>query len=191
VVAGGEGPAADGRRPAPDLDRLDELVESVRRPGCRCGRAERSGEIPAGVGLSAYRIVQEALTNAVRHAAASTVHVRVATTPAAVEVAVLDDGAGARERDGRGLAACGSGRPLLGGTFDAGPRPGGGSGACPHPAERRRSMTIRVVLADDQVLVRGGFRMILEAREDLEVVGDGRRRRRGGVHWDSTARMWC
>jgi signal transduction histidine kinase len=124
------GPAGAERRPAPDLGRLDELVESVRAAGLRVD-IERDGDadIPAGVGLSAYRIVQEALTNAVRHAAASSVRVRVATTPAAVEVAVLDDGRGGQPNGtGRGLAGMRERATLLGGTFDAGPRPGGGFG---------------------------------------------------------------
>ena len=46
-------------------------------------------------------------------------------------------------------------------------------------------MSTRVVVADDQALVRGGFRMILDARDDIEVVGRGRRRRARQSSWSS------
>ena len=76
---------------------------------------------------------------------------------------------------------------LHGGHLRAGPDAAGRvRGARDVPAERRRHVTITIVLADDQPLVRGGFRLILEAEEDVAVVGEaerrrgGRRRRRSG-----------
>jgi len=59
---------------------------------------------------------------------------------------------------------------LVGGDLDAGPLPGGGL----LRAGETAAVTVRVLLADDQALVRSGFRMILEARDDLEVVGEAR-----------------
>ncbi len=61
--------------------------------------------------------------------------------------------------------------PALGGTLDAGPRPGGGFRVVAHAADRTR-VVIRVVLADDQALVRAGFRALLDAQDDIEVVGE-------------------
>ncbi|HEY7754601.1 MAG TPA: histidine kinase, partial [Actinomycetota bacterium] len=64
-------------RPAPGLDMLDELVEKVGRAGVSVSVAEEGErrDLPSGVDLSAYRVVQEALTNTVKHAGATTAHV--------------------------------------------------------------------------------------------------------------------
>jgi signal transduction histidine kinase len=126
------GPGEDARQPAPDLGRLEELAGTVRAAGLRVD-VERAGDavdIPAGVGLSAYRIVQEALTNTVRHAQASAVRVRVDASPAALEIAVLDDGRGGSgtTTEGRGLLGMRERAALLGGTLRAGPRSEGGFG---------------------------------------------------------------
>jgi signal transduction histidine kinase len=126
-------------RPArtPDLDRLDELVDPVRALGLAVDvrrEIEPGLAVPAAVGQSAYRIVQEALTNTVRHARASRVEVLVRAAAAELEVAVLevsvlDDGRGAgagADGAGRGLAGMRERAALLGGSLDAGPAPGGG-----------------------------------------------------------------
>jgi signal transduction histidine kinase len=80
--------------------------------------------------LSVYRVVQEALTNAGKHAPRSRVAVKVAFTEQAVEVEVIDDGAGARSLDlpgsGNGLAGMRERVALFNGSFEAGPREGGG-----------------------------------------------------------------
>jgi signal transduction histidine kinase len=91
----------------------------------------REGEpvpLPAGVDLSAYRIVQEALTNTLRHAQATRADVTLRYAPGMMEVDVTDDGraAPANGSGGHGLVGMRERAALLGGTLDAGPRPGGG-----------------------------------------------------------------
>jgi signal transduction histidine kinase len=118
--------------PQPGLDRLDELAAPLRAGGLRV-LVRREGPavpLPAGVDLSAYRIVQEALTNTVRHARATRAEVTVRYGPDAVELDVRDDGrsaqSGAANDGGHGIAGMRERAALLGGTLDAGPLPGGG-----------------------------------------------------------------
>jgi signal transduction histidine kinase len=84
--------------------------------------------LPAGVDLAAYRIVQEALTNVVRHAGGARATVRLAHGPAELVVQVDDDGGGVRSASGKGRGIVGMRERVhaLGGTFAAGPRPGRG-----------------------------------------------------------------
>ncbi|MBX6169802.1 MAG: ATP-binding protein, partial [Thermobispora bispora] len=90
--------------------------------------------VPAAVDLAGYRIVQEALTNVMRHAGASRAEVRVAYGPDTVSVTVTDDGTGtaAGTRDGggggHGLPGMRERAASVGGILEAGPRPGGGFG---------------------------------------------------------------
>jgi signal transduction histidine kinase len=118
--------------PQPGLDRLDELAEPLRAGGLRVvvRREGPATQLPAGVDLSAYRIVQEALTNTVRHARATRAEVTVRYGSDAVEVDVRDDGraspGSAANGGGHGLAGMRERASLLGGTLEAGPLPGGG-----------------------------------------------------------------
>jgi signal transduction histidine kinase len=88
--------------------------------------------LPAGVDLAAYRIVQEALTNTLKHARAQAAEVHVCYGPAGLVVEVTDDGRPAVPAGqpgptrGRGLIGIGERAALHGGTCQAGPRPGGG-----------------------------------------------------------------
>ena len=121
--------------PQPGLADLEGLVGSARTAGIAVDLAV-SGQprrLPAGLALTVYRIVQEALTNAARHAVGASVEVSLRYEPDAVEVAVVDDG-GRRPEHGRD-ALPGGGRGLLGmrervavfaGTLEAGPFPDGG-----------------------------------------------------------------
>ena len=124
--------------PAPGLARLDRLIERTRGAAVRV-RLEVSGHprpAPAGVDLSAYRIVQEALTNVVRHAgtgAACVVH--VGYTDADLVIRVTDDGGLPVALPSISVAAAGGGHGIIGmrervflcsGTFSAGPLPDGG-----------------------------------------------------------------
>ncbi|WP_084958332.1 sensor histidine kinase [Thermoactinospora rubra] len=121
------------RGPQPGMDALPTLVEQMREAGLPT-RLEVEGDpvpLPAGVDLAAYRLIQEGLTNTLRHAGAgaqATVTVRHA--PAELEVAVLDDGRGARngevEGGGHGLVGIRERVALYGGILSVGPRPGGG-----------------------------------------------------------------
>jgi signal transduction histidine kinase len=119
------------RAPQPGLARLGELVDGARRAGLPV-RLTVSGQprtLPASVDLSAYRIVQEALSNAVQHARGAQVEVELRWRPAAVEVAVTDDGrgaAGAPPAGGHGLLGMSERVAMLGGSLEVGPRPEGG-----------------------------------------------------------------
>lgn len=124
-------PGAAPRSPAPGLERLPELAEHAASAGLRVG-THTGGEpvpLPPGADLAAFRIVQEALTNVVRHSAARTARVGLAYRPDALEITVDDDGpasAGDGPGGGNGLAGMRERAAVLGGTLDAGPRPDGG-----------------------------------------------------------------
>jgi signal transduction histidine kinase len=115
--------------PSPGLDRLDELTAHTRTAGIAV-RVEREGDprpVPAGVDAAAYRIVQEALTNTVRHSGGHAATVRLCYGPDALTIEVDDDGqAAAPPRPGNGVAGMTERARALGGTLNAGPRPGGG-----------------------------------------------------------------
>jgi len=118
------------RGPAPGLARIGQLVADLG--AAVAADLDVTGEpparLPAAVDLAGYRIVQEALTNVVRHAAARRVTVTVAYAPDRVTVTVADDGLGtaAPPRAGRGLVGMRERAEALGGTFAAAPRPAGG-----------------------------------------------------------------
>ncbi|MEU9115641.1 sensor histidine kinase [Streptomyces sp. NPDC048483] len=124
----------DPREPGPSLARLDDLVDTVRATGMmvHVHRAGATDELPAAVDLAAYRIVQEALTNTLRHAAgADEVRVRVTAEGECVKVAVVDNGHTPQGRSaaagaGRGLVGMKERARLVGGSLHAGPLPGGG-----------------------------------------------------------------
>jgi signal transduction histidine kinase len=130
-----EGGVGDGgRAPQPDLDAVDDLVASVREAGLTVAvRTEGEPRAVGGVvGVAAYRVVQEALTNVLRHAAARRAEVALDYGPDALVVIVSDDGRGcpsASEQDwsaGHGLAGMRERVTILGGSLDAGPRAEGG-----------------------------------------------------------------
>jgi signal transduction histidine kinase len=119
--------------PVPGLAELDGLVEVARDAGLRVEVSVDGAArpLPAPVDLSAYRIVQESLTNVVRHADADAATVHLRYDPDAVVVEVVDDGrAGsngtAASDDGYGLIGMRERAAACGGSFEAGPAPGGG-----------------------------------------------------------------
>lgn len=119
------------RSPAPGLDRLPELVEQAAAAGLtvRTATAGRPRALPPGADLAAFRIVQEALTNVVRHSGSRTARVVLDYAPDALELRVDDDGpAGPGEAggSGNGLIGMRERAAALGGTIEAGPRPDGG-----------------------------------------------------------------
>ena len=115
--------------PSPGLDRLGELAAHARTAGIAV-RVVEQGEprpVPAGVDTAAYRIVQEALTNAVRHSGGRAATIRLCYDPDALTIEVDDDGREALpSRPGNGVAGMTERARALGGTLDAGPRSGGG-----------------------------------------------------------------
>jgi signal transduction histidine kinase len=120
-----------GREPQPGLARLPELIEQVSSAGLRVELAVggEPHDLPPGVDLSAYRIVQEALTNTLKHARAENALVTIDYAEARLDLEVLDDGAGGEVAgDGRGIIGMRERVGLLGGELSAGPRASGGFG---------------------------------------------------------------
>jgi len=118
------------REPQPGLGALPELLEQVRATGLEV-ELELAGELdglPTGVDLSAYRIVQEALTNTLKHAQASRARVRLSRRPGELELEITDDGASSGEKAaaGHGLIGMQERAALLGGVLEAGPAADGG-----------------------------------------------------------------
>lgn len=121
------------RAPAPGLDRLPELTEQAYGAGLEV-RTETVGEpvpLPAGSDLAAFRIVQEALTNVVRHSGARTAGVRLRYGQGELEVRIEDEGPAAQHDTGatgggKGLTGMRERAAALGGSVSAGPHGDGG-----------------------------------------------------------------
>ena len=193
------------QRPTPTLEDIADLVARTGAADAPItftvtGRGQPSS---APVGLTGYRIVQEALTNAARHAPGGAIQVRVDHHADRVVIAVRN-GPGksvvVAARTGRGYGLLGMRERVatLGGQLHTGPDPAGGflvSAVLPTrpPPWRCRSITassadrsgmteqprppLRVLIADDQAVVRLGFAALLASQPDLQVVGavgDGR-----------------
>jgi signal transduction histidine kinase len=118
--------------PQPGLEGLPDLVETARRSGAHVElRIEGDiQELPIGVDLAAFRVVQEALTNIRRHSSAAHVWVTVRRSPDQLEVEIVDDGktsaAAASPSLGHGLLGMRERAELYGGTVEAGPLPEAG-----------------------------------------------------------------
>jgi signal transduction histidine kinase len=121
------------RAPQPGLDRLEGLVAAVRGAGLavdlRVDGAQRP--LPPGVELSAYRILQEALSNVLRHAPGTRVTVEVGYDPDHLRLQVHNDAPPGGERPppvlpGHGIVGMRERAAMLGGTLAAGPAPDGG-----------------------------------------------------------------
>ena len=126
------------------MARLDELAERARSAGFAVSVTADgpARPLPAGVDAAAYRIVQEALTNAVRHSAGHSARVQLRYHPADLEIEVADDGTTAAPAQHKADASPAASKPVsppgnglrgmteraraLGGSLDAGPHPGGG-----------------------------------------------------------------
>ncbi|MFH8405655.1 sensor histidine kinase [Streptomyces sp. NPDC018019] len=144
VLAALRAPGDAPRSPAPGLARLPELCEQAEGAGLTV-RVTEEGDptgLAPGADLAAFRIVQEALTNVVRHSGSRTARVRLVRLPGALEITVDDDGpataagragnpgeagdAGDVAGGGNGLVGMRERAAALGGTVEAGPRPDGG-----------------------------------------------------------------
>jgi len=115
------------RSPTPGLADLDDLIASTDAAGTRV-ELSASGQVrplPEGIELSAYRIVQEALTNIVKHAATDHAEVRLVYEPEHLAIEVIDDGSGGDSPipAGHGLTGMRERAALHGGTLEAGPLP--------------------------------------------------------------------
>jgi signal transduction histidine kinase len=118
--------------PQPGLGRLDVLLDETRRAGLPV-ELHIDGEpfaLPAAIDLSAYRIVQEGLTNALKHARASEAHVHIGYGADALRIQVSDDGDGGADQiaggHGHGLVGVRERVKLYGGEMSAGAANGGG-----------------------------------------------------------------
>lgn len=126
-----EGEPQGSLSPAPGLADLAMLASQVQEAGLNVWMrvdGERFA-VPAGVDLSAYRIVQEALTNVIKHAASADAHVSVSYRPGSLGLEITNDGAvapAAAASSGHGLIGMRERVAVYGGEFTAGPRPEGG-----------------------------------------------------------------
>ncbi|MEU1867175.1 sensor histidine kinase [Streptomyces gardneri] len=117
--------------PVPGVDALGGLADQARQAGVDVDLDVRvpDGGLPAGIALAVHRIVQESLTNAVRHASPARCRVTVEADAREVRIDVTDDGirgAGRERTGGHGLMGMRERAMTHGGTFSAGPRPEGG-----------------------------------------------------------------
>ncbi|GGW00887.1 two-component sensor histidine kinase [Streptomyces narbonensis] len=138
ILRTGEHQEAGEYVPQPDVQQIEDLVEQVRSAGLTVDFAIEGSPrpLPSGVELTAYRIVQEALTNTRKHGGPDVgASVRLVYFDDGLGLLVEDDGRGAPQEmyedggaDGRGHGLIGMRERvgMVGGTLDAGPRPGGG-----------------------------------------------------------------
>jgi signal transduction histidine kinase len=123
--------ADDRRAPTPGLGQVEELVGMAREAGLdvKLEVASPARELPSATDQAAYRILQESITNAIRHAGPARVTVSLTYGPDDLELRVADDGRGplaTGAESGRGIVGMRERAALLGGELTAGPRPGGG-----------------------------------------------------------------
>lgn len=116
--------------PQPGLGELDALVQRVRSAGLpvELEIAGRPRALPVSIDLSAYRIVQEGLTNAMKHAAASAIHIKITYGERELTIEIVDDGRGSSrdEPEGHGLIGMRERVAMFNGKLELGNRPEGG-----------------------------------------------------------------
>lgn len=127
---------ADGpepRSPAPGLAQLEHVMASTAAAGVdvRLGVSGQPRDLPTGIDLAAYRIIQESLTNVIRHSRAATARIAIAYSRTDVVIEIEDDGRGVDEHErpavgGNGLLGMRERAAALGGDLDAGWGSGGG-----------------------------------------------------------------
>lgn len=174
--------------PPPGLSRLASMLDALGAAGLRVEH-RHEGEarpLPSAVDLAAYRIVQESLTNAHKHGSEPMAWLCLDYTPAGLGIVV--ENAAAQPEAGRPRHRSRPHRPAGARQFDR--RDGTHRTRRRRPVHRQRlpprgvrtrrphrpagdpHMTIRVLLADDQTLIRAGFRVLVDRAPDLEVVGE-------------------
>jgi signal transduction histidine kinase len=124
--------SADSLGPQPGLSELSRLLESVGSAGLPTDLVieGRPRPLPTAVDLSAYRVVQEALTNTLRHSRDANAHVAVRYADEEITIEVIDDGRATSDRQSRGFGLLGMRErvALFGGQVEVGARPDGGFG---------------------------------------------------------------
>jgi signal transduction histidine kinase len=121
-----------GLAPQPGIAELDALAASVRAAGLPVNLVIEAGTaaLPAAVDVSVYRIVQEALTNVLKHAGPARADVTIGCARETVTIEIADNGTGEPGKQtpagGHGLAGMRERAAIFGGELAAGPRPGGG-----------------------------------------------------------------
>jgi signal transduction histidine kinase len=119
--------SGEGRAPTPGLNQLTELVATASSAGLTVTTSGETDALPAPVDVAAYRIVQESLTNVVRHAdGADTVHIEFARTAEELRITIADNGRGGTPKPGNGLRGMAERAQALGGSATAGPAENGG-----------------------------------------------------------------
>ena len=178
--------------PTRQIDDIGRLVDGMRASGAEIhltNHCDRSVDdtMANRTGAAAYRIVQEALTNAIKHAGTARIDVTISCTGDQLQVEIVDDGLGAAAPQtpggGRGIVGMTERAKVLGGQLVAEPVPGGGfrvsradpssgAGRAGESTRRLGTMSITVLIVDDDVLVRAGLRMMIETQDDLVVIGE-------------------
>ena len=126
------GEAEAGLAPQPGIAELDALAASVRETGLPVNLAITGdhAELPAAIDVSVYRIVQEALTNVLKHAGRARADVTIGCADSSVTIEITDNGTNEHgdrvPAGGHGLAGMRARAAIFGGELQAGPRPGGG-----------------------------------------------------------------
>jgi signal transduction histidine kinase len=119
--------SGEGRAPTPGLHQLPELIATASSAGVTVTAEGESGELPAPVDVAAYRIVQESLTNVVRHAEhADIVRIGFVRTADELTITIADNGRGGTPKPGNGLRGMAERAQTLGGSATAGPAADGG-----------------------------------------------------------------
>ena len=167
------GESATPTDPLPSVRQLPELVGSATAAGLTVDWTPYDEPLPAAVDLIAYRVIQESLTNVLKHAPGATVRLTLRAAGDRLHLDVRDDGGPAgvvpqarrqRPRPDRDARAGGRDRRRL-------PRRTGLGRRIPRstPTYRygRTTVTIRILLADDQTLIRSGFRALVDSAPDL------------------------
>ena len=172
------GPGQAPLGPAPGLADIERLAATTLDAGVQVDVDWRGSRepLPADIDLSAFRIIQEAVTNVV---ARRRWHRRVpgcgstSKTGSCRSKSTTAGAAADTAGTGYGITGMRERAALLGGDFSAAPRPGGGFRVVARlPVPGRDPMTIQVILADNQPLVRAGLRMLMAQTPDIDVVGE-------------------
>jgi signal transduction histidine kinase len=160
---------------APSVAGLGDLTERLGAAGLEV-ELRVQGEpsrLPPGVDRAAYRIVQEALTNSLRHGRSQHARVLVRYGADTLDLDILDDGRGGAAMQGRSRARGDArARGALRRRPPRGPERGRRLRGPRTPPTDNRGAVINALIVDDEALVREGLRLILEAEQDLEVVGE-------------------